>query len=175
MYLGRIQLLAGDFDGAIRNLEELRALERQHPMPRQYFLDALMYLVEARTARLGVLAGAQRRRELTKLRREAGELNRLARRRPGYHASAHLTLGRAAVARGKTHRAYRHFTTGLEIAHRLGADQIAAEVHFEAGRLMKAMGDNAASAAHLAAALASSRARGIEAFVQRIEVAMKST
>ena len=175
VYLGRIQLLAGDFDGAIRNLEELRALQRRHPMPRQYFLDALMYLVEARSARLGALAGAQRRRELTKLRREAGELDRLARRRPGYHASAHLTLGRAAAATGKTHRAHLHFTTGLEIAQRLGAEQVAAEIHLEAGRLAKAMGDKAASAAHLEAALVSSRDRGIEPFVRRIEVAMRST
>ena len=175
MYLGRIQLLAGDLDGAIRNLEELRALEQRHPMPRQYFLDALMYLVEARSARLGVLAGAQRRRELTKLRREAREFNRLARRRPGYHASAHLTLGRAAAAIGKWRRAQRHFTTGLEIAHRLGAEQIVAEVHFESGLLAKGLGDKTASAAHLHAALASSRARGIEPFVRRIEAAMRST
>jgi hypothetical protein len=45
---------------------------------------------------------------------------------------------------------------------------------FEAGHLAKGLGDKAASAAHLEAALASSRARGIEPFVRRIEVAMRS-
>jgi tetratricopeptide (TPR) repeat protein len=175
MYLGRIQLLAGDIDEAIRSLEELRALERRHPMPRQYFLDALAHLVEARAARLGGLTGAERRRELRTLRRDAGTLERLARRRPGYHASAHLTLGRAAAAAGKVRRAYHHFTKGIEIARRLGAEHIGSELQLEAGRLARVMGDTGASASHLEAALASSRARGMQPFVRRIEAAMSST